>query len=255
MKKFFLFPIFLLSIIVSNAQSASYHFVEEFYFVKEISVINYRGKQFRYEIAVKSNPADTLSKVRIHGIASGKGKEDFLKSNFILETREEQDWTIYTIAGKIQDESYKLLFYASVNGNGDFYFDDVNFYVEETKSKWRQVPLFNHSFEITKPDIFAGYYVSKRRQQGLLVHLSGEIYKTGNLSLNIKTSGYIPVSGLVQQVVNLIPETADDLSFHQEFIDVAPYFMIFRTKKESPEKGPLVSKSQSKSKNNHPKKF
>jgi hypothetical protein len=178
-----------------------------------------------------------------------------MKSNFFVETRLEQEWTIFTVIGKIEKGANKLLFYASVNGNGNFYFDDINFYVEELKGRWKQIPLYNASFEITKPDIFAGYYVSKRRAHNLLVNLSEQVYKTGSQSLNVRTSGNVPVSGIIQQVVNITPETADDLSFHQEFIDIAPYFMVFRTKKESPEKGPLLSKSQSKSKNNHPKEF
>ncbi|MBC7827463.1 MAG: hypothetical protein H7122_06950 [Chitinophagaceae bacterium] len=246
MKKTLLFPLFLFFCIISFAQSTRYHFAEEFYFVKEISVSNYKGKQFRYEIAVRSNPTDSFSKIRVHGIASGKGKEDFIKSNFAIESRIEQEWTIYTIAGQVQDEAYKLLFYSSVNGNGDYYFDDVNFYIEEQPGKWKQLEVFNPSFEIRKPDIFAGYYVSKRRSDGLNVHLSNQIYKTGNLSLNVKTSGNIPVSGIVQKVINKVPETSEDLSFHREFVEIAPDLMLFRTKKESPEKGPLLSKSQTK---------
>ena len=227
-------------------QSRLYHFAEEFYFVKEIAVNYYKGKQFRYEIAVKANPADTLSKIRIHGIAAGKRKEDFIKSNFKLESRIEQDWTIYTIIGQVQNEANTLLFYASVNGNGDFYFDDVNFYVEERAGRWKQLELFNPSFELNKPDIFAGYYVSRRRTDGLRIHLSEHVFKTGTRSLNVKTYGNIPVSGIVHQVINNIPETADDLTLHQEFVEIAPDLMIFRTKKESPDKGPLVSKSQTK---------
>lgn len=245
MKKTVLFPV-LLFCITSLAQTRIYHFAEEFYFIKEISVINYKGKQFRYEIAVKSAPADTLSKIRIHGIAAGKRKEDFIKSNYKLESRIEQEWTIYTIIGKVQDEANTLLFYASVNGNGDFYFDDVNFYVEEKVGRWKQLELFNPSFELSKPDIFAGYYVSRRRTEGLRVHLSDRVFKTGSRSLNVKTYGNIPVSGIVQQVINHIPETADDLSLHQEFVEIAPDLMLFRTKKESLHKGPLVSKSQTK---------
>ena len=82
MKKALLFPVFLLTSVLLFAQNSWYHFAEEFYFVKEISVKTYPGRQFRYEIAVRSNPTDTLSKIRIHGIAAGKSKEDFLKSNF-----------------------------------------------------------------------------------------------------------------------------------------------------------------------------
>jgi hypothetical protein len=230
----------------SLAQSPRYHFAEEFYFVKEISVSDQSGKQFRYEIAVRSNPHDSLSKTRIYGIATGKGKEDFLKSEFILESRIEQDWIIYTIAGHIQEEVDKLLFYASVNGNGDFYFDDVSFYLEDAPGKWRQLALFNPSFEISNPDIFTGYSVSKRRGEGLKVRLSQEVYKTGHLSLNVHTSGNIPVSGIVQQVVNQTPQTENELSSHLEFLDIAPYLMVPRTKKESLDKGSLSSKSKTK---------
>jgi hypothetical protein len=246
MKKTLFFPLFILCFIASFGQSVSYHFAEEFYFVKEIAASSYKGKQFRYEIAVRSNPSDTFSKVRVHGIASGKGREDFIKSNFALESRREQEWTVYTIIGQVHEEASKLLFYTSVNGNGDFYFDDVNFYIEESVGKWKQVPVFNSSFEISKPNIFAGYYVSKRRSDGLSVHLSREVYRTGTLSLNVQTSGNTPVSGILQQTINQIPQTANDLSYHQEFVEVAPFLMVFRTKKEGPEKGPLLSKSSTK---------
>jgi hypothetical protein len=245
MKNTLLFP-FLLLCISSIGQSRIYHFAEEFYFVKEIAVTNYKGKSFRYEIAVKSTPADTLSKIRIHGIASGKGKEDFIKSNFKLESRIEQDWTIYTIIGQVQEQANSLLFYASINGNGDFYFDDVNFYVEEKAGKWKQLELYNPSFELNKPNIFAGYYVSKRRTDRLRIHLSEHVFKTGRRSLNVTTYGNIPVTGIVKQVINQTPQTAEELSFHQEFVEVAPDLMIFRAKKESLDKGPLVSKSQTK---------
>jgi hypothetical protein len=246
MKKTLLFPIFLFCFVASFAQNSLYHFAEEFYFVKEISVSSYRDKQFRYEIAIRSNPADTFSRIRIHGIAAGNAKEDFIKSNFAVETRSEEDWTVYTIVGRVHEDAHRLLFYASINGNGDFYFDDVNFYLEHTPGRWKQVELFNPSFEISKPDIFAGYYVSKRRSEGLKVHLSDHIYKTGRSSLNVKTSGNIPVSGIVQQVMNQTPQTEEELNFHLEFADIAPYLMIPRTKKESPETSPLLSKSKTK---------
>ena len=244
MKKSLLFPLFLVCYITTFSQTVAYHFAEEFYFVKEIAVAKFKDKQFRYEIAVRSNPADTLSKTRIYGVASGKLPGDRIKSDFRLESRTEQDWTIYTIVGAVEENVEKLMFYASVNGNGDFYFDDVNFYVEETQGKWTQLKIYNPSFEISEPDIFTGYLVSKRRAEGLQVDLSDKIYKTGNLSLNVKTFGNLPASELVKHVVNQVPQTEDELSSHQEFVDVAPYLMLFPTKKESSRESPLLSKSQ-----------
>jgi threonyl-tRNA synthetase len=173
-----------------------YHYTEEFYFVKEVSVIPLQGKNFRYEIAVKANPADTLSKVRIHGVGVGKGADDFLHSDFTVETRTEQDWTIYTVIGTIMPEAKKLWFYAAVNGNGTFYFDDLSFYIEEQPGRWRQLHLFNASFEEKQPDIFAGYYVSRRKSAHVRTVLSRDVVKTGQKSLQVKTSGAAPMMAI-----------------------------------------------------------
>ena len=79
MKKTVLFPFFLFCFLSVFAQSSSFHFADEFYFVKEIPVNNYGGKQFRYEIAVRSNPSDTMSRIRIHGIAAGASQGRFFE--------------------------------------------------------------------------------------------------------------------------------------------------------------------------------
>ena len=194
MKKIALIFFTTVCVLTSYAQTpASFlHYAEEFYFVKEVPTASLQGKNFRYEIAVKADPADTLSRVRVHGIGVGKGQEDFLNSNFSIETRTEQEWTIYTVVGTVSPHAKKLWFYASVNGNGNFYFDDLSFYIEETPGKWRQLSLFNPSFEEKQRDIFAGYYVSTRRSANVQTVLSREVVKTGEKSLLVKTRGAAP---------------------------------------------------------------
>jgi hypothetical protein len=194
MKKCLLFLIFSCGILSAVAQQNWYYFAEEFYFVKEVTVKDMRGKNFRYEIAVKANPADTLSKVRIHGIAVGKGKEDFINSDFTVESRTEQDWTVYTVVGKVQEDAWRLWFYAAVNGNGDFHFDDLSFYIEMAPGSWKQLRLFNPSFEERNKDIFSGYYVSKRNSANTRTSLSTRVYKTGTHSLKVKSVGQVSVS-------------------------------------------------------------
>lgn len=181
--------------LISYAQTPAsfFHYAEEFYFVKEVPAALLQGKNFRYEIAVKADPSDTLSRVRIHGIGAGKGQDDFINSNFTLETRIEQEWTIYTVVGKVMPEVKRLFFYASVNGNGSFYFDDLSFYIEETPGKWRQLTLYNPSFEANERDIFAGYYVSTRKSPNVQTMLTREVVKTGEKSLMVKTRGAAPV--------------------------------------------------------------
>jgi hypothetical protein len=194
MKKVFPILFACLFTLTSFAQNALYHYPEEFYFVKEVSASAFSGKNFRYEIAVKSDPADTLSKVRIHGVGVGKGPDDFLKSNFTVETRTEQEWTIYTVVGTVQPGAVRLWFYAAVNGNGNFYFDDLSFYVEEYAGRWKQVPLFNHSFEEKSKNIFTGYYVSTRKSGTVRTQLTDDVVKTGQYSLYVNTAHAQPVT-------------------------------------------------------------
>jgi hypothetical protein len=194
MKKEFAILFACLFTLSSFAQNALYHYPEEFYFVKEVAAKDFSGKNFRYEIAVKSDPADTLSKVRIHGVGVGKGPDDFLKSNFTVETRTEQEWTIYTVIGSVQPDAVRLWFYAAVNGNGNFYFDDLSFYVEEYAGRWKQVPLFNHSFEEKNKNIFTGYYVSTRKSGTVRTQLTDDVVKTGQYSLYVNTAHAQPVT-------------------------------------------------------------
>lgn len=178
------------------AQSQWYYYAEEFYFVKEVPVKDLCGKNFRYEIAVKSNPSDTLSKVRIHGINVGKGREDFLHTDFDMEVRSEQDWIIYTLVGTIDPQAFKVWFYTAVNGNGDFYFDDISFYVEMAPGQWKQLQLPNNSFETRSNNIFDGYYVSTRGSKNIQIKLTDETVKSGRKALYVSTRKQHPVAML-----------------------------------------------------------
>lgn len=197
MKKIYAIFFAIVCAFTSYSQSpALYHYAEDFYFVKEIPTYALAGKNFRFEIAVKSDPADSLSKVRIHGVGAGKGEDDFLNSHFEVESRKEQDWTIYTVVGTVQPDAKRLWFYAAVNGNGRFYFDDLSFYIEEQPGKWNQLRLFNPSFEEKQPDIFAGYFVNRRRSANVRTYLCKDVVKTGRYSLLVKAAGASPVNAM-----------------------------------------------------------
>lgn len=186
----------------SSGLSPEYYYRDEFYFIKEIAAKDLRNKNFRYEIAVKSNPGDSLSKVRIRGAAIGSESDDVLASNYSVETRQEQDWTIYTVIGQVPEGAWRLWFYSAVNGNGHFYFDDISFYVEEQAGHWRQVKVFNPSFEEKNPDIFAGYYVNHRRSPNVETALSTAVYKTGRHSLHVHSFGNEPFTPAVNITYN-----------------------------------------------------
>jgi hypothetical protein len=200
MKKIYSIFFTCVCALVSNAQTPAswYHYAEEFYFVKEVPASSLQGKNFRYEIAVRSDPADSLSRARIHGEGVDASKRSVANSAFTVETRTEQEWTIYTVIGKVTHAMTKLWFYASVNGNGHFYFDDISFYVEEQPARWKQHNLFNASFEENQPDIFAGFEVSRRRSPNIQTRLSPDVFKTGQRSLMVSAKGASPIVATAQ---------------------------------------------------------
>jgi hypothetical protein len=186
-----------LCAFTSYSQSrASYHYAEVFYFIKEVPTDHLGGVNFRYEIAVKANPLDTFSKVRVHCVGLDKANGELPNGNFNIETRQEQDWTIYTVIGKIDRDAQKLCFYASVNGNGNFYFDDISFYLETRPGNWRQVSLYNSSFEEEDPDIFAGYSISRTKNNRVQTLISKDVVKSGRRALLVKTKGVTPAAAI-----------------------------------------------------------
>ncbi len=195
MKKVLLLVLPLCCYLFADAQQNQWNFyyTEGFYFVKEVPVLGYRGKNFRFEIAVKANPSDTNSKAHIHGAAVGKIKEEILDNNYLVETRREQDWTIYTVVGKVDKEAFNLWIYAAIHGNGHFFFDDLNCYIEVTPGKWKQLRLFNSSFEEKSPNIFTGYFVKGNYSEKVRTAISSNVFKTGKRSLHVQTRGQKPV--------------------------------------------------------------
>lgn len=175
------------------SQSEWFYFPDEIYFVKEVPAKELRGKEFKYQIAVKSMPADTFSKVRINGVAAGRGMEDFINnSKFTKEQSTDGDWSIYTITGTVPQEAWKLWFYSAVNGNGNFYFDNIQFYVREGND-WMQMELSNSSFEAAGKNIFKGYYVSTRTSPHLKTLVTRSESFHGEQSLQVQTSGLMPM--------------------------------------------------------------
>lgn len=178
--------------LTARSQSDWYYFPDEIYFVKEVAVKDLRGKEFRYQIAVKAAASDTFSKVRINGVAAGKGREDFINnSNFTKEQSDENGWTVYTITGTVPEEAWKLWFYSAVNGNGEFHFDNIQFHVKEGND-WVQLELSNPSFEDDNKNIFKGYYVNNRQTPHLKTSISKTVVFHGEQSLQVNTKGLNP---------------------------------------------------------------
>jgi len=189
MKNLSLGLFFAFTTAAAYAQTDRFYYPDAFYFVKEVHVEQQREKAFHFDISVKENPADTLSRPRIYTIQARKGKEDFIGNTFAYAKAGNGDWKTYSIDGTIDKEATRVWLYVAVNGNGDFYFDNLHFFVADSTGTLQEQKLSNTSFEEKK--LLAGYYQSKHADPTLRLQFS-PLANDGKQSLQVSVSGQKP---------------------------------------------------------------
>src|SRR5258708_3379088 len=127
MKNIYLLLTTVLFTASAIAQSEQFNYPDAFYFVKEIKTEGLTERPFHIEITVKENPADSLSKPRIYAVQVRKGKEDIIGKTMVYATVTNGEWKIYSIDGITEKQATRIWFYAAVNGNGNFYFDKLQY--------------------------------------------------------------------------------------------------------------------------------
>lgn len=152
----------------------------------QIPVQQWQGNKLRYEIAVRSIQAKGLDHLHICARFQGRGKNAAMPASMKLERREEQDWTIFTLAGKVEEEAETISFYAFANDDASYYFDDASCYIADAPAHWTQLMLSNPSFE--KDELTASNAGNSLTAQptGIVTSISDTIYKTGRHALMIK---------------------------------------------------------------------
>ena len=180
-------PVFLLlfSFISSQAQPSWKAIRENFQFAKKVEIKESAGKNFRYEMAVRSEILDTLGGVRFFGAATDRN-DNLISSKFVtIEKRTEQEWTIFTIVGQLPENTTAVWFFTSVTATGTYYFDDISLFLETQPGAWKQIGITNSSFEDSSPVLFAGYAIPDQKSNNPRTTLSEKIFKTGKHSLMI----------------------------------------------------------------------
>jgi hypothetical protein len=189
MKNLYPFLVAALFTMTANAQSERFYYPDAFYFVKEIKVNGLQERPFHLEMAVKENPADTFSKPRIYAVQVRKGKEDLIGKTFTYASVSNGDWKTYSIDGIVDKEATRIWFYAAVNGNGSFYFDNLKCSIADINGTLEEKDVSNFSFEDKK--LLSGYLVSSRPSKDLIIRQSTEA-SDGKKSLQVISAGQKP---------------------------------------------------------------
>ena len=177
---------------VPAAQSEQFNYPDAFYFVKEIPLNGLTERPFHIEITVKENPADSLSKPRIYAVQVRKAKEDIIGKSMVYATVTNGDWKTYSIDGITEKDATRIWFYAAVNGNGEFYFDKLQYSIADVNGTLQEKDLTNQSFEDKK--LLNGYFVSAASSKTLQVKASS-VANDGKQSLQVSVSGQKPAGG------------------------------------------------------------
>lgn len=185
MKRIVAIFLMLVSFIAAQAQPSLKAIRENFQFAKKVEIKECAGKNFRYEMAVRSENLDTLGGVQFFGAATDKN-DNLINTRFVdIEKRTEQEWTILTIVGRLPENTTAVWFFTSVTSTGTYYFDDISLFLETRPGAWKQLGVSNSSFEDKSPVLFAGYAIPDQKSRNPRTSLSEKIYKTGKYSLKI----------------------------------------------------------------------
>lgn len=192
MKNFYLLFLVSLCCLGASAQSEQFNYPDAFYFVKEIPLNGLTERPFHIDITVKENPADSLSRPRIYAVQVRKGKEDIIGRTMVYATVTNGDWKTYCIDGITEKDATRIWFYTAVNGNGEFYFDKLQYSIADANGTLQEKGLTNQSFEDKK--LLNGYFVSSGSSKSLQVKAS-PVANDGKQSLQVIVSGQKPAGG------------------------------------------------------------
>lgn len=101
--------------------------------VREIDLKDYIGCKFSLEFDAKCIPVDSSGRMDMFILQVGKGDYDFVKSSGknlkVIPNAEE--WKHYSLNGVVSKKARRIWIYMIAEGNGDYYYDNVNFLIHD----------------------------------------------------------------------------------------------------------------------------
>ncbi|MCP4157070.1 MAG: hypothetical protein GY757_55670, partial [bacterium] len=103
---------------------------------------NLKGKEFRFKAAVKAGAGSANLWLRVDRENGNMGFFDNMRNQPIKTNQ----WKVYEIKGKIDDDAKSISFGCLLSGSGKIYMDDFQFQVKEN-DRWEPIQLKNPGFE------------------------------------------------------------------------------------------------------------
>src|ERR1035437_12951 len=116
-------------------------------FGQKINVTDYQNKKFRFQAAVKVQPADSTAEGEIWARVDKMDKKMGFFYNMMDKPIRVNEWKVYTIEGKIDNSAQWLNIGGLYHRDGVFSFDDFKLSIENKDGEWMTVPIASAGFE------------------------------------------------------------------------------------------------------------
>ena len=105
------------------------------------------GKKFRIEAAVKVQPIDPNAQATLWMRIMRKNKKEEILYSEPNTTSKPNDWAVYSISGKINNDAASIIYGGMFGKSGKFYFDEFHLFVEDQNGQLKEYPVVNGDFE------------------------------------------------------------------------------------------------------------
>lgn len=116
-------------------------------FGQKINVTDYQNKKFRFQAAVKVQPADSTAEGEIWARVDKMDKKMGFFYNMMDKPIRVNEWKVYTIEGKIDNSAQWLNIGGLYHRDGVFSFDDFKLSIENKDGEWMTIPIASAGFE------------------------------------------------------------------------------------------------------------
>jgi pimeloyl-ACP methyl ester carboxylesterase len=177
----------ILTIFTLSAFAQTKVISNSFYFGTILNIEKFAGKEFRYSLDLKSNETDSLKNILIQ-TRQVINKDEFLEAHSKKDFVKDTLWHQINIIRKINLKAKEMWLYATFEGNGNFFADNLKFEVKNEDNNWVNIPIKNGDFENNGDNPLKGFLTSQKIPEGSTISLQNRTDSIKGKALLIKTT-------------------------------------------------------------------
>jgi pimeloyl-ACP methyl ester carboxylesterase len=177
----------ILTIFTLSAFAQTKVISNSFYFGTILNIEKFAGKDFRYTLDLKSTETDSLKNIVIQ-TQQVINKDEWLEASSKKDFTKDSLWHQIKISNKLNVKAKEMWLYATFEGNGNFFADNLKFEVKTEDGNWKEVPIKNGDFEKHEENPLKGLLTSDKIPDGTTISLQPRTDSVKGKALLIKST-------------------------------------------------------------------